>query len=520
MRVVDCNTSFGIGDVSPAALLGELEQHRIAQAWTYSRRGLHLADEGNAETLAVAARHPVLTPVATIDPHQPHGLESEIARCLRAGMRLFRLFPLAHRWRLDSQPFLNMLEHLRGSGAVLLLPVEEWGEASTIARLTADAQLPVVLMGVHYTQLAECCAVMRRWPHLHAGTSRLATPDDVERLVREVGADRLLFGSEAPERPVQCALNHIWYADIADADRAAIFGGNAARLLDGHTDSSVADSAPPRATGLLDAQAGPSAAGAPEPDAAPPVRSPVPIVDVHAHLGRVFLMAEGSVEALMANRAKYNIQTMIVSSIDAIAYDLEAGNRQTREAIGTHAWLYGYVVADPNYLAASAAELARYAGETKFVGVKIHGEYSRTPTASPRMHALFAEIARHGKPVKIHNAGEGWDHALVAYAREFPQLRIIIAHAGPGAPSPEAIDAATRADNIYLEFCSTYPTRGLIREAITRAGVEKILFGSDQLLIDPAYVLGAYQDARLTDYEWEQIAWRNACWLFGLPMPQ
>jgi hypothetical protein len=42
---------------------------------------------------------------------------------------------------------------------------------------------------------------MRRWPHLYAGTSRLATPGDVERLVREVGTDRLLFGSEAPERP-------------------------------------------------------------------------------------------------------------------------------------------------------------------------------------------------------------------------------------------------------------------------------------------------------------------------------
>jgi predicted TIM-barrel fold metal-dependent hydrolase len=106
----------------------------------------------------------------------------------------------------------------------------------------------------------------------------------------------------------------------------------------------------------------------------------------------------------------------------------------------------------------------------------------------------------------------------VAYAREFPRLKIVVAHAGPGAPAPAAIEAATQADNIYLEFCSTYPTRGLVREAITRAGIEKILYGSDQLLIDPAYVLGAYQDAELTVEEWEQIAWRNPCRLFRLPM--
>lgn len=503
MRIVDCNTCFGAtaghaSEASLATLLAELEEHRVAGAWTYSLRGLHLADEGNTETLGVAARHPSLTPVATIDPHQPHGVQAEIARCLRAGIRLFRLFPTAHHWHLDSQPFHTILDHLRGTNAVLLLAVEEWGSASTIARLTADYELPIVLLDVHYTQLAECEAVMQRWPHVNAGTSRLGTPLDVETLVRNVGADRLLFGSEAPERPLQCALNRIWYADVSDTERAAIFGGNAARLLDKH--------------------GAPSSAGVAAPDAAPPSRSPVPIIDVHAHLGRVSIMAAGSVAALTANRERYNIHTMIVSSIDAIAYDLVEGNRQAQQIIAAHPWLYGYVVANPNYLATSTAELARYAGDAKFVGVKVHCEYSHTPTASPHMHALFAEVARHGKPVKIHNAGEGWERALVAYAREFPQLKIIVAHACPGAPAPEAIDAATQAGNIYLEFCSTYPTRGFVREAITRAGIEKILYGSDQLLIHPGYVLGAYQDAQLTAEEWEQIAWRNPCRLFGLPL--
>lgn len=505
MRVIDCNTCFGVSagraiDTSPATLLAAMEQHHVAEAWTYSLRGLHLADEGNTETLDMAAQHPSLTPVATVDPHQMGAVETELARCLRAGVRLFRLFPAAHRWRLDSQPFLALLDHLRGAAAVLLLPVEEWGDASTLARLTADCGLPVVLMNVHYTQLAECSAVMQRWPHLYAGTSRLATPHDVATLVRDVGPDRLLFGSEAPQRPLQCALNQIWYADISAAERAAIFGGNAARLLDGP---------------------GRPLAGAPRPDATAPPRSPVPIADVHAHLGRLSVMADGGIAALRANREKYNIQVMVVSSTDAIAYDLVAGNRQTQQAVAAHSWLYGYVVVNPNDLAASVSELDRYAGDAKFVGVKIHAEYARTPTASPRMHALFAAVARQGRPavVKIHNAGEGWERAIVAYAREFPRLKIIIAHAGPGEPVPEAIDVAAAATNVYLEFCSTYPTHGLIRAAITRAGVGKMLFGSDQLLIDPGYVLGAYQDARLSEEEWQQIAWHNPCRLFGLPTP-
>src|SRR5262249_40682602 len=74
--IVDCNTCFGLtagrsGDTSPATLLAEMGRHGVGGAWTYSLRGLHLADAGNTETLDVAAHHPSLTPVATIDPNQP-----------------------------------------------------------------------------------------------------------------------------------------------------------------------------------------------------------------------------------------------------------------------------------------------------------------------------------------------------------------------------------------------------------------------------------------------------------------
>jgi hypothetical protein len=50
MRLVDYSTHLGVMagrtfDVSLATLLSDLEQHRVAVAWTYSLRGLHLADE-------------------------------------------------------------------------------------------------------------------------------------------------------------------------------------------------------------------------------------------------------------------------------------------------------------------------------------------------------------------------------------------------------------------------------------------------------------------------------------------
>lgn len=527
MRVTDASTCFGraagrAAELGLPALLGELRRHRIARAWAYSRRGVaNFAPAGNDETLAAARAHPELVPVATIDPRRYHDQRAEIARCLQAGVRVFRVFPAEQRWRYDSVPFVTLVEQLADlapraglPGAVLVCSADGWGAASAIGRLTAGASLAVVLADLHYTNLAEGIAALQRWPHLFALTSRLGSTGAIETLVREVGAQRLLFGSEAPERPLACALDAVRFAEIADAEKAAVLAGNAERLVPSAPLSREEPGEPSDATAL-------AARGGEWVWEIGGRGLPGPIMDVHAHLGRLSVpISDGGVAALEARCRKHDIRAVVVSSIAAITYDLTAGNRELAEQIAGHPWISGYVVVDPNDLAESVANLDRYYPQPNFVGAKIHCQYARTPTASPRIAALFAELARRAQQarvVKIHNAGDDWDRALVALARAHPELNVIIAHAGLGAPAVEAIDAAAAAENVYLEFSSTSPVRGIVRRAIERAGVHKVLFGSDQLLIDPGYVLGAYRDADLTPEEWEQIAWRNPRRVFGLP---
>jgi len=449
---------------------------------------VRLGHQGNDETLAAAAQQGQLIPVLTVDPRQYLDCREEIARCLSAGIRLFRLFPREQGWSINSEPFEQIVSQLRGHGAVLILSTGEWGTASAVGRHTADQDLAVLLTDTHYTQMAETLAALRRWPQLHALTNRLATTGAVELMVREVGCERVLFGSDTPTRPLQCALNAVWFADISEEERAAIFSGNADRL-----------------SGRLPVTA--------EPNAQPPPRSPFPLVDVHAHVGRFPYPEPGpltdDIEALDRNRRTFNLAEVFVSSIDGIAYDLEEGNAQVADLLSQHSWLRGYVVVNPQQLAASAAALDAHYRRPGFVGAKVHAEYSATPTASRRMWALFDEIAKRGRPVKIHNAGPDWEGALQHLARSWPKLNIVIAHAGPGVPGQEAIGLAASEANVYLEFCTTYPTRGIVRYAVEKAGVEKILFGSDQRLIDPAYVLGIYQDANLSRDEWARVAQGN-----------
>jgi predicted TIM-barrel fold metal-dependent hydrolase len=212
---------------------------------------------------------------------------------------------------------------------------------------------------------------------------------------------------------------------------------------------------------------------------------------------------------------RYHIRNMVVSSTLALSYDVREGNQQVVDAVARHSELLGYAVLDPHDVTGAAEELARCLRHDGVVGVKLHPRLSGKPTGSDQFAALFEQIAPYRCPVLIHNDGADYAAAILQLARAHPQLPIIIAHAGPSRPDEAAFNAAAQAENLYLEFATTFPWRGAVRRAIETAGVERVLFGSDFPLIDPGYVLGHYQEAALSDDEQQAIMWQNAEKLFS-----
>jgi len=194
--------------------------------------------------------------------------------------------------------------------------------------------------------------------------------------------------------------------------------------------------------------------------------------------------------------------------------DLAAGNARTAAACSGCGQL-GYLVADPNDLELTRDQLSRWGTSPGIVGVKVHAEYARQPTRSPAMRDLFRLLASHGRPVKIHNDGEHWADALLEIAREHPKLPIIVAHGGPGCPSLAGARLAAAAENVYWELPSSFALLEVVRQAVQEAGTERLLFGSDAPLLDPAYVLGIYADAGVATDE-ESVWWNGAARLFAV----
>jgi predicted TIM-barrel fold metal-dependent hydrolase len=497
MLALDCNTSFGVRsdertDSAAATLAEQLATHGVAGALTLSLRGV-LYDHrlGNEETLRVCAAHPGLIPAATINLARYVGWEEDVDGCLARGFRAFRLFPDDQHWTVADTAFERLCAHVAPSHVPLLFTIGTGTQAREIAARTADFGLPVILLMGSYANEAETIQLTRRYVHVHLDVARRATPHIVRYLVEECGIDRVLFGTNAPQNEVQPALNVVFDADLPPEQTEQILSGNLLRLL---------GMAHPASVGPL----------AVEPD----FRGYAgPTIDVHAHLGPWrFPILTRATDTMLDYARRYHLEKIVVSSALGIVYDMREGNRELKALIDPHPELLGYVVTNPNFVEESAAELDAYYRHPNFIGAKIHGEYSRTPTAAPRMAALFAEIARRGRPVKIHNAGPDWLPALRELARRHRNLPIIVAHGGGWGTGPFLKDEP----NVYLEYCGSSATRGLIREGLATLGPDRLLFGTDQDLLEPAYILGKYHDAGFSPQEAEKVMYLNAKRLFRL----
>lgn len=152
-------------------------------------------------------------------------------------------------------------------------------------------------------------------------------------------------------------------------------------------------------------------------------------------------------------------------------------------------------------------ELRRCAEVFGFRALKLQPQFHALNPVSSRSDFLFGAALEHDLAVIVHT-GSGVPFALpslyIMPARKFPDLRIVLGHAGGPTYAAECIVAASVCPNIFVELSSLMPHHCL--ELCAHIPANRLMIGSD---IDSSIAteIGKIIELELPEAERRQILW-------------
>lgn len=171
-----------------------------------------------------------------------------------------------------------------------------------------------------------------------------------------------------------------------------------------------------------------------------------------------------------------------VGEFCATANDLPDPVKGSRGRLAPFASINPYIVND------LAAELLRLVEEYDFRGIKVYPTYHHHYPNETRMYPLYAKAQELGLPVLTHTGSSVFKGARIKYgdplmwddvANDFPELTILLAHAGRPFWYEQAFWMARQHPHVYLEI-SGLPAKKLLDYFPRLEEIaDKVIYGSD-----------------------------------------
>jgi uncharacterized protein len=245
------------------------------------------------------------------------------------------------------------------------------------------------------------------------------------------------------------------------------------------------------------------------------------VVDVHGHLGYDNTFDEDFTEAELMEAHEHGVGVTIVQPGTCVY--LEDVQRQ-HDAIADlcarrPGQFFGMANPCPHLREDDyRREMERCVRVLKFVGVKLHPlAHAVKPggTAGERVMRTARDL---GIPVMVHT-GAGAPFALpsamIPVAQKYPDVKIVLAHAGASIYSGEASLALSLCPNVYLDtsWSAGFALRGWVREF----GANRLMMASDHG-DNAATELTKHRTCGLTQEELEWCLGRTAVEVYKLPI--
>jgi predicted TIM-barrel fold metal-dependent hydrolase len=242
------------------------------------------------------------------------------------------------------------------------------------------------------------------------------------------------------------------------------------------------------------------------------------VIDAHCHLGRSSISGVENTEAgLLAAMEAHGIDTALV--LPHAFQDLEVADvhdRIARLAEQHPGKIYGIASLSPRLPEREyRQEATRCVQELGFRAIKLEPTIHAVAPHHQRAEIVFATAQELRVPVMIHTGMGSFTQPSFAIspAQRYPDVAVILAHAGFVAFGGEAIIAAQVCPNIVLEhsWCMSVQVAGMVRTL----GADRVMYGSDHLS-NIASELAKVQALDFDETQLAQVLGGTAARVFGL----
>lgn len=244
LNFVDCNMTVGQPNTVSGWRLydsGEIAAEaqrcgiRRGLAWCSAALDLHPID-GNMEMDHICNTESFYLPVWVVMPHHtgefwsPDELRQKLEQAGCAAVRLVPKYNMLSYSLRDwcCGELLTMLEHA-GIPALLDADQADWDTVHEVCR--AHPALKLVITNLYYRQARYLFPLLKLHPGLYLETSGLKSFGLLQSFCEQVGAEKLLFGSNLGTFSAGSAVCIVTYALISQKEKEAIAWRNLETLL-------------------------------------------------------------------------------------------------------------------------------------------------------------------------------------------------------------------------------------------------------------------------------------------------
>ncbi len=448
---------------------------------------------GNREAISIAANQPRLVSIAAVPTTAilESGDPAYYDRLLDEGVRAFAALPKTFHCSLHPKSMRPVAEALMARRRPLIVVgTDTEGRFEQAARLAEEyPDLQIIMQGTHWASGRFFWEAMERCENLYFDISSNQI-NGVLKLVRDhFGAERALYSSAWPNKSMGAMKSMIEYADLSESDKDLIAHGNACRLLGLSIDDfALYDDA----DCIFDEIAR-------EADAGLPIS--VPVIDAHTHMVAAedktmsgYMMLGADCDAMVRTMDRLGVETAITAPFSGLTIDGRKGNEETLFAAKKYPGRFlGYSTCNVRY-EEDRQEWRPFHEEHPniFVGIKPYWVFQKYQLTSELCKEWFAYANEHRLLLLVHCDGsDAIFNQVEQLSLDYPDITFVLAHSGMNyAVARKCAALANSRENVVLEITFTSVARGMIEFLVEQVGADKVLYGSDFPMRDPAPQLG------------------------------